>query len=123
MTLTDASAVACEVDSDARSALVQTSADARVRRFATRTPVPPARARRSNVLVEIGDNGLVDLRVEPVIRRLAEFALEYCEGSVGWAADELGVNPSTLRRWLYQWAREAPALSVVPGGALEEVAP
>lgn len=121
----DATATTYEVDSVVRASRVQTSADTRVLNFAARSPRPPARRRRSNAIVEIGENGLVDLRVDRVVRHLAEFALEYTGGKIEWAANELGVNPSTLRRWMYEWEREAapaPALALLPGGTPEEAA-
>lgn len=61
---------------------------------------------RSTALVEIGENGLADLRVTTAVRRLAEWVLDYCGGDATWAADELGVNVSTLRRWVKAWARD-----------------
>ena len=107
MTPTDGAASACAVDSSPRAARVQTSAGTRALRFAApRVPRLPARAPHANALVTLGDNDLVDLRVETVIRRLVEWALEYCGGNVEWAADELAVSAPTLRRWLKAWARE-----------------
>lgn len=125
MTQTDGAARACTVDSVPRERVVQTSADARALRFGSRSPRLPVRERRSSALVEIGENGLADMRVESVIRRLAEFALEYCGGNFEWAADELGVNETTLRRWLKAWARdderqqERPIVRLIERGGLD----
>lgn len=57
-------------------------------------------------LVELGANGLADMTVETVKRRLVLSALSYCGGDVDWAAQELGVNQSTLYRWRRRWQRE-----------------
>lgn len=100
-------ATACKVDSAALARRVNECV----------TPRPAARRSRSNELVEIGANGLVDLRLASVTRRLTEYALEYCGGNLEWAADEIGVNVSTVRRWLHEWALEdaaATALAIVP---------
>lgn len=97
MTPTDGAAIACEVDDQVDSA--PRARECRRLRCACTRP-------RSVALVDVGENGLVDLRVTTVVRRLAEWALEYCEGDATWAAAELGVNVSTVRRWVKAWARD-----------------
>jgi DNA-binding NtrC family response regulator len=125
MTQTDGAARVCTVDSAPRERVVQTSADARALRFGSRSPRLPARAQRSSYLVEIGENGLADFRVERAIRRLAEFALEYTGGCIEWAAAELAVDETTLRRWLKAWARdderqqERPIVRLIERGGLD----
>lgn len=49
-------------------------------------------------------NGLADWSLENAIRRHVAEVLRYTAGDQQWAADELGVNPSTVHRWLKSWA-------------------
>lgn len=60
-------------------------------------------------------NGLAILDLKTAMRAHVERVLEYCGGEVRWAARELGVNETTVRRWLNAWrdGRQASELRVV----------
>lgn len=45
-------------------------------------------------------SGLVDYTVRSATRRHVAMVLDYTGGNLGWAADELGVNKTTLWRWI-----------------------
>lgn len=49
-------------------------------------------------------NGLANFSVDAAIQRHVAEVLAYTEGDHGWAASELGVDASTLYRWLRGWA-------------------
>lgn len=53
-----------------------------------------------------GDRQIVDLTLETWTRRHIAFVLEYTKGHKKWAADELGVDITTLRRWQREWKRK-----------------
>jgi hypothetical protein len=55
--------------------------------------------------------GIIDHTLESAIRRHVSFVLDYTEGELDWAAQELGVNASTLWRWRKQWERADAATS------------
>lgn len=46
---------------------------------------------------------VLDFSLDRVIREHVSDVLAYTEGHQRWAASELGVNPSTLCRWLVEW--------------------
>ena len=48
--------------------------------------------------------------------------LDYCEGDREWAASELGINRTTLGRWLNAWSRGQTARQATKGARLAEVA-
>ncbi len=50
-------------------------------------------------------NGLGDFNLERAIQRHVQFTLDYTDGNYKWAADEMGINPSTIHRWREAWAR------------------
>lgn len=47
----------------------------------------------------IRPNGLADLTLSSAMQRHILFVLDYTEGDVRWAAQELGIHQSTLWRW------------------------
>lgn len=51
----------------------------------------------------IGDNGIANWSIQLAIQRHVAAVLEYTGGDQGWASSELGVNPSTLYRWLREY--------------------
>ncbi len=55
-------------------------------------------------MIALLPNGLADLNLRRSMARTIAFALDYCTDELGnvdyaWAADELGVDRSTLYRW------------------------
>lgn len=68
-------------------------------------PGEAKRTRRATMLAPplIGPSGLADWSVENALRRHVAAVLAYTEGSVVWAAAELGVSEVTVRRWLATW--------------------
>lgn len=52
-------------------------------------PDPPPMTRPS---------GLVDLTLDSAMKRHLALVLEYCDGNLQWAAEELGVNKATVAR-------------------------
>lgn len=53
-------------------------------------------------------NGLADLRLHSAIRRHMAMVLEYCSGDITWAAEELGVDRTTVWRTLKNWEAARP---------------
>jgi transcriptional regulator of acetoin/glycerol metabolism len=53
-------------------------------------------------------NGIADLTLDSALKRHVHFVLDYTGGHLSWAADELGVSPSTVYRWLKRWGWPAP---------------
>lgn len=114
MTPSNAAATTCVVVARPRGATVQTSA-----RTCAPLALAPKRARVYRgwaALLSapplIAGNGLADWSLEHAIRRHVAEVLRYTEGDQQWAAEALGVNPSTLYRWLREWgsqAKEPPA--------------
>lgn len=49
------------------------------------------------------DTGLADWSLDNALKRHVDAVLDYTEGDHGWAADEMGVNRSTLYRWRRAW--------------------
>ena len=50
-------------------------------------------------MIAFHPNGLVDLHLKRCMRRHVLWVVEhYCEGNRKWAAQELGIEPSTLYR-------------------------
>lgn len=69
-------------------------------------------------------NGLADLTLESAIRRHIVLVLEYADGQKDWAAEEMGISPSTLYRELKRWDQglsvRRPTLDApVHGGRME----
>ena len=53
----------------------------------------------------IGDRGIADWTLDAAIQRHVAEVLLYTGGDQRWAADELGVDESTLYRWLRRWTK------------------
>jgi transcriptional regulator of acetoin/glycerol metabolism len=53
-------------------------------------------------------NGLIDLTLDSAIRRHIVRVLEYTDGQKDWAAEEMGISPSTLYRELKRWDQGRP---------------
>jgi hypothetical protein len=53
-------------------------------------------------------NGIADLTLASALQRHVSMVLDYCEGSVHWAAHEMGIDPSTLYRWRLTLERGDP---------------
>lgn len=49
------------------------------------------------------DTGLADWTLDSALKRHVAEVLRYTGGDQVWAADELGMNPTTLHRWLRRW--------------------
>ena len=58
-------------------------------------------------------NGILDLRLDSAIRRHVSDVLDYCGGQRIWAAQELGVDLSTLWRWIVDPRAREPRLGDV----------
>lgn len=70
-------------------------------------------------------SGLANLSLDNAIRVHVQWVLEYTDGSLSWAAEELGIDKATLyrhrERWRLPvkrraptgWDRRGPALRVV----------
>ena len=58
-------------------------------------------------VIRLGENGLAVLNLSEVKRAHVLWVLEYCGGEVRWAARELGVNETTVNRWLRRWGKES----------------
>lgn len=68
------------------------------------------------------DTGLADWSLDNALKRHVAAALDYCEGDREWAASELGINRTTLGRWLNAWSRGQTARQATKGARLAEVA-
>lgn len=47
-----------------------------------------------------------DFNLDRITRETVQATMEYTEGSVKWAASEMGINPRTLYRWLDRWDKK-----------------
>ena len=53
-------------------------------------------------------SGLADLTMLTAKRRAIALALEYCDGDIEWAAEELAIDRTTLWRHLKRWESARP---------------